>query len=49
MGPVISALSHLDADLFAMVEQDLYPCDPDVPLPLASRTQMYYKSIGITD
>ena len=49
MAPVVSALSHLDADLFAMVEQDLYPCDPDVPLPIASRTRMYYKSIGVTD
>lgn len=48
MRPVIAALSRLDADLFAMVEQDLYPCEPDVPLPIARRTFDYYGSIELT-
>jgi inosose dehydratase len=48
MGPVVAALGRLNADLFAMVEQDLYPCGPDVPLPVARRTFDYYRSIGIT-
>ena len=33
--PVLDALAGLDADLFAIVEQDMYPCPPDVPLPIA--------------
>jgi inosose dehydratase len=38
---------HLDADLFAIVEQDLYPCDPDVPLPIAARTCQYLRELGV--
>jgi inosose dehydratase len=37
---------HLDGDLFAIVEQDLYPCDPDVPLPIAGRTCKYLRQLG---
>ena len=49
MGSLIGALRGLDADLFAMVELNLYPCHPDVPLPIARRTQKYYESIGVSD
>jgi len=45
--PVIEALAGLDADLFAIVEQDLYPCDPDVPLPIATRTRSYLGGCGL--
>jgi inosose dehydratase len=38
---------YLDGDLFAIVEQDLYPCDPDVPLPIASRTCKYLRQLGV--
>jgi inosose dehydratase len=38
---------HLDRDLFAIVEQDLYPCDPDDPLPIATRTCMYFRQLGV--
>jgi inosose dehydratase len=38
---------HLDAELFAIVEQDLYPCDPDVPLPIAARTCQYLRELGV--
>jgi inosose dehydratase len=38
---------YLDGDLFAIVEQDLYPCDPDVPLPIASRTCQYLRQLGV--
>ncbi len=49
MGSLTGALRGLDADLFAMVELNLYPCHPDVPLPIARRTQKYYESIGVSD
>jgi inosose dehydratase len=38
---------HLDGELFMIVEQDLYPCDPDVPLPIASRTCKYLRQLGV--
>jgi inosose dehydratase len=38
---------HLDTELFAIVEQDLYPCDPDVPLPIATRTCTYLRQLGV--
>jgi inosose dehydratase len=44
--PVLDALAGLDADLFAIVEQDMYPCPPDVPLPIAERTLAYLKTHG---
>lgn len=42
----LSHLSHLDSDLFAIVEQDLYPCPPDLPFPIAERTLAYLKTCG---
>lgn len=47
MAPLLDALGGLDADLFAIVEQDLYPCDPDVPLPIATRTRQYFNRCGL--
>jgi inosose dehydratase len=44
--PVLDALAGLDVDLFAIVEQDMYPCPPEVPLPIAERTLSYLKSHG---
>jgi inosose dehydratase len=38
---------HLDRELFAIVEQDLYPCDPDDPLPIATRTCAYLRQLGV--
>jgi inosose dehydratase len=38
---------HLDRELFAIVEQDLYPCDPDAPLPIATRTCAYLRQLGV--
>ncbi|WP_116100663.1 TIM barrel protein [Amycolatopsis thermalba] len=45
---VIDALSGLDAEIFVIVEQDLYPCAPDVPLPIAVRTREYLNSCGLS-
>ncbi|GAB2654037.1 sugar phosphate isomerase/epimerase family protein [Kribbella swartbergensis] len=44
--PVLDALAGLQVDLFAIVEQDMYPCPPDVPLPIAERTLAYLRSHG---
>jgi inosose dehydratase len=38
---------HLEGELFMIVEQDLYPCDPDVPLPIATRTCKYLRQLGV--
>jgi inosose dehydratase len=38
---------HLEGELFAIVEQDLYPCDPDVPLPIATRTYQNLRQLGV--
>ena len=45
---VVSALSELDSELFVIVEQDLYPCAPDVPLPVAVRTREYLARCGLS-
>jgi inosose dehydratase len=41
MGPLLDAVSALDRDVDAIIEHDLYPCAPDVPLPIAKRTKAY--------
>ncbi|MFG2894467.1 TIM barrel protein [Streptomyces sp. NPDC048248] len=45
---VIAELSRLDAELFVIVEQDLYPCAPDVPLPIAVRTRTHLADCGLS-
>jgi inosose dehydratase len=47
MPPLLEALAALGHDLFCIVEQDLYPCPPDVPLPIATRTFAYYAGLGL--
>jgi inosose dehydratase len=47
MEPVLAALGGLDRELFAIVEQDMYPCPPDVPLPIATRTRRYFNQLGL--
>ncbi|UPK74457.1 sugar phosphate isomerase/epimerase [Nocardioidaceae bacterium SCSIO 66511] len=46
MEPVLEAAGALGRDLYAIVEQDMYPCEPDVPLPIARRTLTYLVSCG---
>jgi inosose dehydratase len=41
MPPVLEALEQIGVPLFAIVEQDLYPCAPEVPFPIAMRTHAY--------
>jgi inosose dehydratase len=44
---ITDALTDLEAELFVIVEQDLYPCPPDVPLPIATRTNKYLRAFGL--
>ncbi|MFC7305436.1 sugar phosphate isomerase/epimerase family protein [Streptomyces monticola] len=44
--PVLDAAQQLGVELFAIVEQDMYPCPPDQPLPIARRTRAYLRSCG---
>lgn len=30
----------------AIVEQDVYPCEPDKPVPIAVRTRQFLRSCG---
>jgi inosose dehydratase len=46
LGPVLEAAQSLGVDLFAIVEQDMYPCPPDRPLPIARRTREFLRSCG---
>jgi len=45
--PVLEALAALDRDIYAVVEQDLYPVEPDVPLPIQARTVGYLHGCGL--
>ena len=47
MAPLLAAVEKLGVDVFAIVEQDMYPCDPDQPLPIAVRTRRYLGSCGV--
>lgn len=44
--PVLAAAQALDVELFAIVEQDMYPCPPDKPFPIARRTRRFLRSCG---
>lgn len=46
--PVIDALKKLDVRLFVIVEHDLYPCEPETPLPIAVRARQYLNGCGLT-
>lgn len=45
---VVAELARLDAELFVIVEQDLYPCAPEVPLPIAVGTREYLAGCGLS-
>jgi inosose dehydratase len=47
MPAVLAALAGLDRELFCVVEQDMYPCDPAKPLPIATRTREYLVGCGL--
>ena len=43
--PILAALEELGAELFTVVEQDMYPCDFGKPKPIAERTFRYLKDL----
>jgi inosose dehydratase len=43
---VIEAVEGLNRPIFGIVEQDMYPVDFDVPMPVARRTRNYLLSCG---
>jgi inosose dehydratase len=45
--PLLEAVEELGLDVFAIVEHDLYPCDPDLPFGIAQRTHSYIGSCGL--
>src|ERR1044072_801267 len=47
MPPLLDAIEKLGIDVFAIVEQDMYPCEVDAPLPIAQRTRNYLGSCGV--
>ncbi len=47
MPPLLDALGSLDREIFAIIEQDLYPVEPDIPLPIGARTAGYYVGCGL--
>jgi len=44
MPPLLEAVAELDRDIEGIIEHDLYPCPPDLPLPIAKRTKAYLSS-----
>jgi inosose dehydratase len=47
MPPLLAALGQLDREIFTVIEQDLYPVEPDIPLPIGARTAGYYVGCGV--
>ena len=47
MPPLLDALGKLDREIFCVIEQDLYPVTPDIPLPIGARTAGYYVGCGL--
>ena len=47
MPPLLDALSGLRREIFCVIEQDLYPVEPDIPLPIAARTAGYFAACGL--
>ncbi|MFJ2960767.1 TIM barrel protein [Streptomyces collinus] len=45
---VLHELARLEAELFVIVEQDLYPCAPEVPLPIAVSTREHLAGCGLS-
>lgn len=48
MPPLLADLDALDVPLWAIVEHDMYPAPPGVPLSIATRTCRYYKGQGLS-
>jgi inosose dehydratase len=47
MPRLLEALAGLGRELYCIVEQDMYPCAFDAPLPIATRTRQYFATCGL--
>ncbi|WP_058234665.1 TIM barrel protein [Devriesea agamarum] len=47
MRVLIQKLAAMDKDLYVICEQDLYPCDPQLPLPNAIATREFLADCGL--
>jgi inosose dehydratase len=47
MPPLLAALGQLDREIYTVIEQDLYPVEPDIPMPIGARTAGYYVGCGL--
>lgn len=47
MPPFLDVLGALDREVFTVIEQDLYPVEPHIPLPIGARTAGYYVGCGL--
>jgi inosose dehydratase len=47
MPELLAALAELDRDIYCVIEQDLYPVEPHIPLPIQARTAGYYRGCGL--
>ncbi len=45
--PLLDALAALDREVFTILEQDLYPVKPDVPLAIQARAAGYLTACGL--
>jgi hypothetical protein len=45
---VVGELARRDRELFVIVEQDRFPCAPEVPLPIAVRTREHLAGCGLS-
>ena len=47
MPPLLEELGKLDREIYAVIEQDLYPVEPHIPMPIGARTAGYYVGCGL--
>ena len=47
MPPLLDVLGQLDREIYTVIEQDLYPVEPHIPLPIGARTAGYYVGCGV--
>src|SRR5215213_7705508 len=45
--PLLEALAKLDREIYTVIEQDLYPVEPHIPLPIQARAAGYMRSCGL--
>ena len=45
--PLLAALAKLDREIYTVIEQDLYPVERHIPLPIQARAAGYMRSCGL--